>query len=331
MKAKHWILIACCLAALLGVMAFGGSSIGEALAKLVTGSLGGGKQLSGTLEKFVPLTFLGVAVFIGLRAGLFNIGANGQFTIGACVGTVVMLKLGGFIGLLAGIPAGALAGALWALPAGWIKAYRNGHEVITTIMLNLIAVNLSSYLASGPIKGKNQSASYTDPIAAAAKLPELKIAGVEISVSVVLAIALVVATSWWLYKTVSGYELRATGANPVAAQFAGIKTKQVTVRAMAISGAIAGLAGVIHVAQFEHQFYPTIAESFGFDAIAVSLLAGNSALALLGTGFFFGALTKGGSALATLGMNKNLTWIITAIIIIIFGALLGRKNEERHG
>ncbi|MCX6341233.1 MAG: hypothetical protein NTU72_02510 [Fimbriimonadales bacterium] len=137
------LLITVALLVILGSLLLTGKSIPAALSQLITGSLGSTNALSGSLREAAPLLILGAAVFLALKAGLFNIGAEGQFLVGACFGSFFVFKVPGPLGVVAGCIAGALAGALWALPAGWIRAYRNGHEVITTIMLNAVAINLT--------------------------------------------------------------------------------------------------------------------------------------------------------------------------------------------
>jgi ABC-type uncharacterized transport system permease subunit len=249
---------------------------------------------------------------------LFNIGAEGQFVIGSCFSAATMLAIGGPLGVVVGVLIGAIAGGLWALPAGYIKAFRNGHEVITTIMLNNIAINLTKWLASGPFKGEKAVSASTATLPIQSQLtPLLKIGQFELPQAVVVGILLTLGVGYWLSKTTSGYELRAAGANPTAAEFAGVKTKQVTVKAMFLSGAIAGIAGALQI-------------GYGFDALGVALLAGGNAFGLFASSFIFGALNKGGTSLMGLGIDKGITTMVLAIVIIIFAAVKYRQKGGQH-
>jgi simple sugar transport system permease protein len=137
--------------------------------------------------------------------------------------------------------------------------------------------------------------------------------------------------SYWLNKTISGYELKATGANAKAARFAGVKTKQVTIKAMLMSGGLSGLAGALQVAQFEHRFYDGFSTGYGFDALGVALLSASNPYYLIISSFFFGALNKGGTALAILGINKGITTVILAAVILMFAAVRYSRNQVNHG
>ncbi|MDH4388216.1 MAG: ABC transporter permease [Fimbriimonas sp.] len=302
-----------------------------AVSQLITGSVGSASAVSGTIREMTPLLILGVSVFLALKAGLFNIGAEGQFVIGSCFSAATMLAIGGPLGVVVGVLIGAIAGGLWALPAGYVKAFRNGHEVITTIMLNNIAINLTKWLASGPFKGEKAVSASTATLPIQSQLtPLIKVGQFELPQAVVVGILLTLGVGYWLSKTTSGYELRAVGANPTAAEFAGVKTKQVTVKAMFLSGAIAGIAGALQIAQFEHRFYDGSSIGYGFDALGVALLAGGNAFGLFASSFIFGALNKGGTSLMGLGIDKGITTMVLAIVIIIFAAVKYRQKGGQH-
>jgi simple sugar transport system permease protein len=300
----------------------------DALAKLVQGSVGSKNAWNETLKQTAPLIFAGLAVFIALRAGLFNIGAEGQILVGALATTVVALNVEGPAGAILGIHAGVVAGALWALPAGWIKAYRNGHEVISTIMLNNVAAVFALYVVNGPLRHTGSSTAEIDP--SGWIQPIYSDPPFRFSPIILLAIALVAITAYWLRKTVSGYELKACGANPRAAQFAGIDTKRTTLRAMGLSGGIAGLAGSLQVLAYEHNFFAGFSSNYGFDALGVALLAGNSPWGVVPSGFLFGALSKGTSSLQIIGVPKGLSGMLLAVLIIVFAAYRFRRVPA-HG
>ena len=328
MRLRLFALVAGTIAVLLAALALSHVGPVAAATALLKGSLGTAPALTQSLQNTTPLLLAGVAMFLALRAGLFNIGAEGQFLVGALACAFVALRLPGLVGILLGAVAAVGAGALWAFPAGAIKAYRGGHEVITTIMLNNVAVYLTDYLVSGPLRapgGDVTTATVTD----ATRLPTLvHIGAFSANVSLLLALGLAFALAWWLRRTVAGYELRAVGANPTAARYAGIDPKRVTVRAMLASGAIAGLAGAVQVLAYEGRFYSGFSPGYGFDALGVALLAGGSAVALIPAAFLFGALTKGALALQIEGVPKGLATVVLALLILIAAALRSQKVRK---
>ena len=332
MKVKVPILIACAIGLIVVSLLIVKANIFQAVTTIFTGSLGDAEKISGTIKEMTPLLILGSAVYLALKAGLFNIGAEGQYTVGACFGSLTMIAIGGPVGVAVGCLVGIAAGALWALPAGLIKAYRNGHEVITTIMLNAIAILMTKALVAGPFKGKDQLTPSTSIMPVQSQLtPLLKIGNLEIPQSFVVGVACVLVLAYWLNKTISGYELKATGANPTAAKFAGVKTKQVTIKAMVMSGGLSGLAGALQVAQFEHRYYDGFSSGYGFDALGVALLSGSNPYLLIASSFFFGTLNKGGTALAILGINKGITMVVLALVILMFAAVRYGKKEVNNG
>ncbi len=317
------ILVVAGLGLLLGTVLLSGASPVAALSALLHGSLGDANSLSRTLVKTTPLLIAGIAVFIGLRAGLFNIGVEGQLVTGALACAAIAAKAPGVTGMILGAIAGIAVGTLWALPAGLIKAYRGGHEVITTIMLNSVAGFLTLYLSAGPLKAKGEDHPTTAHIEG--HIPDLTLGGLHINVSLLLGIVGVFALAYWLRRTVAGFELEAVGANPVAAEFAGIDRRRVIVRAMCTSGAIAGFAGVVQVLAFEGRFFPEISSGLGFDALGVALLAGGSPIGLLASAFGFGILSTGGTQLAIEGVPKGITGVILGVLIVIAAAIRYRK------
>lgn len=306
-----------------GAVILAGAAPSVVAMALLKGSFGGASQLSLTLTKTTPLLIAGIAVFIGLRAGLFNIGVEGQLITGALACAAVAVKLPGIGGALLATVAGIAAGALWALPAALIKAYRGGHEVITTIMLNSVAGFMTLYLAANQLKAPGQDHPTTADVTT--RIPAINLGGVSINVALIVAVVLVFVVAFWLKRTVSGYELEAVGASPTAAEFAGIDRRRVTVSAMLASGAIAGAAGVVQVLAFEGRFFPEISSGIGFDALGVALLAGGSPIGLLASALGFGALTTGGTQLAIEGVPKGVTQVVLGILIIVAAAVRYRK------
>lgn len=279
------------------------------------------------LKESTPLILLGCSVFLALRVGLFNIGADGQFVIGACCATVAALRFPGPVGIIAGIVAGVVGGALWAYPVGLIKAYRGGHEVITTIMLNNIAGFLTFYLVSGPIMDAAGQQPSTPTISVATQLPMLYENGpFRMSSAIVFAVLSVVGLWWYLTRTVGGYELSATGQNENVARFSGVEVKRLTVRAMAASGGFAGMAGAIQVLAYEHRFYAHFSPGYGFDALGVALLAGGNPLATAASGLLFGFVSESTSILSRTGVPKSLSAILLGVLVIVFAAYRYRKE-----
>jgi len=311
---------------LVALLVFSKSEPLTAAQVLIHGSFGSPAALNGTLRQTMPLLLAGLAVFLGLRAGLFNIGVEGQLLVGALAAAVVGLRVPGPFGMVLAIAAACIAGAIWAWPAGIIKAYRNGHEVITTIMLNSVAVFLTGYLVESPLKAPNQQEASTAMLNASSQLPPLLTVGsLTVNAGLVLGILMTVALFAWLKRSVSGYELQAAGASPRAALFAGVQPKQVTVRVMAASGAIAGFAGAMQVLCTEYRFYSGFSPGYGFDALGVALLAGSNALGILPASLLFGALAQGGTALQIEGVPKGITTVLLGLLVVIAAAIRYRK------
>jgi simple sugar transport system permease protein len=326
---KQVVLIIACVVAFIGMLVLGGISPIEAAQTLFTGSLGSPRAISGSLKETTPLLLAGLGVFFALRAGLFNIGIEGQFLLGGFASALVALAVPGPAGLLLAMVAGIAAGALWALPAGWIRAYRNGHEVITTIMLNSVAVALTDLLVAGPARAANQTGATTATIPTSGRLPALLNSPPwSVSSGLLLGLILCGVMAWWMKRRVAGYELQAVGANPSAAEFAGINVRKVRLNAMLISGAIGGLGGAIQTLAFEGRFYQGFSPGYGFDSLGVALLAGSNALLVVPMSLLFGVLSKGGTSLLILGVPKGLTNLVAGLVILISATIRYRRQAQ---
>jgi simple sugar transport system permease protein len=298
----------------------------EALSGLIRGSVGGPAAWRQTLREMTPLLIAGLAVAVALRAGLFNIGADGQLLVGGATAATVALAFPGPLGTVAACLAGTAAGGLWAFPAGWIKVARGGHEVISTIMLNNIAVFLTLWLVRGPIKDPTVQTWTTQTLPPGVGIPDLIEAGAfRLNLALPLAVLATVAFGVWLQRTVGGYELRAVGSNPTAARFAGVEVDRIRTRAMVASGALAGLSGAVLVLAFERRFYANFSPGYGFDALGVALLAGNTAWGLLPSAFLFAALSAGTTAVQLMGVPKGLSTVLLGLIIIVFAVFRFRE------
>ena len=288
---------------------------------LLSGAAGSSQGLAETLAQTSTLLFAGLGVGLALRAGLFNIGAEGQLILGGLCAAVVGAAV--HLPLLLEIPlcliAGAFAGGVWAGAAGWLRAQFGASEIITTIMLNYIAIYGSDYLVNGPLRG-SPTIPETAAIAHTAVLSPL-IADTRLTLAFPLAVIAAVAVAWWLGRTVPGYELRAVGKSERAARYAGIDVKQTLVRAMIASGALAGLGGATEVMGLTHHFNASLSPGYGFTAIAVALLAGSNPIATIASATLFGALQNGALAMQALaGAPKDVVSIVQGFVILFVAA-----------
>ena len=292
-------------------------------------------NLSQTLLQTTTLILCGLAVAFAFRCGLFNIGGQGQYFVGLFVANWLGVDFSGlnpFLHIVLCIAAASLAGAFWAGIAGFLKATVGAHEVITTIMLNWIAIWVGSWLFGdgGPLQNSaNKSLPISNDVANSAKLPVIwgqqELQGLHIGIFIALA-ALV---AFWavLNRTTVGYEVRAVGFNPEAAAYGGISVRKNIIRAMAISGSLAGLAGALDILGYLYHYGQSDIpfSSVGFLGIAVALLGRNTAL---GTGFaalLFGALLFGTTHGLTSNVIQpelagNLTYIIQGLVVLFIGA-----------
>jgi len=306
------------------------ATIGRSYVALLVGSVGSLNALSETFTAAAPLVLAGLGLALGFRAGLFNIGAEGQVLMGGLAAVVFGFSFPGLpfaVLLPACLLAGALTGALYASIAGWLKAATGAHEVISTIMLNLISYRLLDYFLRQPFV---QQAGRTDPISKSvpdnAALPRL-LDWVDPNLRVHAGMFLVlvaVALVWWLlFRTKLGFEFRASGENPEAARYAGIRAPLIIVLAMAVAGALAGLAGANQVLGVLGRASPGFSAGIGFDAIAVALLGRSHPVGVLLAGLLFGALEAGGRQMQVdAGVSIDLIGIIQALIIVFIAAPL---------
>jgi len=280
--------------------------------------------LLATLVRATPLLIVGLAVALAFRAGIWNIGAEGQFYAGAVVATWIGTRLGSsspLVFLLVVPAAAALAGALWAGVPALLRARFGVLEVITTIMLNFIAEYLVSFLVHGPLQEAGKTYPQSDPIAAAARLAPL-VEGVRLTWALPFAVLLAVAAWVMLTRTWPGFMLRAAGANPEAARVSGrIQVLRVTTLAFLASGAVAGLAGAAEVSGVTFALYEKLSPGYGYTAIAVALLARLHPLGVIASALAFGALEAGASALQrSYGIPSVTVYAVEALAILLIVA-----------
>ncbi|MFJ6003304.1 ABC transporter permease [Arthrobacter sp. NPDC092385] len=280
--------------------------------------------LTQTLTVATPLICAGLGVALAFRAGLFNIGAQGQILIGATfagwVGFTLHLPVG--IHLLLVILAGMVGGAVWAGLVGLLKARTGAHEVILTIMFNYIATNLVLYFLSTPAFQRPGSTNPISPqLDATALYPPLLGPAFRLHWGFVVAVLATVFVWWLLNRSTVGFELRAVGANASAARTAGVNVSKGYILAMAIAGALAGLAGVAQVAGTEKVLTSGVAASFGFDAITVALLGRSSPWGTFAAGILFGAFRAGGVTMqASTGTSIDIVLVVQSLIVLFIAA-----------
>jgi ABC-type uncharacterized transport system permease subunit len=293
------------------------SALGDLFGLIYKGGFGNERVAFVTISEVTPLIFTGVANAVAFKCGLFNIGVAGQFILGmlagAFVGTIPGLNpvIHGILIILAGFTAGGLWGAI----PGYLKAKVGTHEVINTIMMNYIAMAFANFLilrTSFGVAGK----ATTETIQKSAQLPTF-VQGSRANISIFLAIAVAIFIFWLLWKTTVGYEIRAVGINPHAAEYGGINVAKNTILAMVLSGAIAGIGGATHVAGVLLNVKDFMGlPSYGFDGIAVALLAKSNPIGCIASALLFGTLNSSSRTLQLNGIPKEIVYLIQAIIII---------------
>jgi simple sugar transport system permease protein len=301
-----------------------GASVLLAYDGLFDGALGSPLALANTLVEATPYIFAGLAVALGFKCGLFNIGVEGQLAMGAMCSAVVGYQFTGLpmlIHLPLALLAGALGGAVWGAIPGLLRAKTGAHEVITTIMLNYIAIRLTDYLIKGPFRDRSSSAPRTPFILSSAELPYLFGADYRLHAGFILALIMVFVIWWLLNKSTPGFEIRTVGANPDAAQYAGMSITRNFVLAMALSGALGGLAGASQVLGLEHNLKASFSAGYGFDSIAIALLAKSNPIGIIPAAIFWGALRNGAGLMQLQsGISISLINIIQALVIVFVAA-----------
>lgn len=278
---------------------------------------------SDSLVQSVPYIFAGLAVALGFRSGLFNIGAEGQIGVGWLVSVIVGFSfpsLPGIILLPMAIITGALAAGIWGALAGLLKAETGAHEVITTIMFNYISFRLSEWILCGPLENV-QGTCRTKDVVPAAYLPKFLDHPVTMHWGFILALLAAAATAWLLFKTTWGYEMRTVGTNPDAARYGGMNVSRTYVLAMFLSGLLAGLAGVSQGLGLTHNIALGFSAGYGFDAIALALLGKSNPVGVVGASILFGVLRAGAARMQSLaGIPTEIVQIVQSLVIVFIAA-----------
>ncbi|WP_238695153.1 ABC transporter permease [Ornithinimicrobium flavum] len=287
------------------------------------------KPLTESMVFAIPLILAGLGIAVGFRAGLFNIGAQGQIIVGAIVAAYVGFAwdLPPVIHLLAAILGGAIGGAVWAFIPGILKARFGANEVIVTIMLNYVAVNLIGYMLKRPAFNLGRTGQKSPPVEENALFPALipdwLVPGntFRLHWGFVVAILATVFVWWLLERSTIGFQIRAAGANPAAARTAGMSVGRVTVITMVIAGALAGLAASGQVLGTERALTAGVAASFGFDAITVALLGRSRPWGTFFAGLLFGALKSGGFLMQSLTSTPiDIVLVVQSLIVLLIAA-----------
>jgi simple sugar transport system permease protein len=276
--------------------------------------------IADSLVRATPLIISGLSVAFAFRGGVFNIGAEGQLLMGATASTTVILLFGESLGsfaVVAALVAAAIAGAIWAGIAAELRRRFQVLEIISTIMLNFIAIHLVSFLVRGPLQEPTKIYPQTLTIPTNARLPVI-LAGTRLHLGFIIAIALGVLLAWFFRRTAAGFRIRAVGASPSAAWSAGrIRVDATMVSVFVISGALAGIAGGVEVTGVTYALYENLSPGYGYTAIAVALIAGLNPLAVVASGVFFGALETGATAIQReLAVPSSLASVVEALLIL---------------
>jgi ABC-type uncharacterized transport system permease subunit len=306
------------------------STIGRSYVALLHGSVGSINAISETLTAAIPLVLAGLGLALGFRTGLFNIGAEGQLLMGGLAAVIFGFTFSGlpFVVLMPlSLLAGALTGAFYAGIAGYLRAATGAHEVISTIMLNLISYRLLDFMLSLEwVQREGRSDPVSRSVPSNAELPRLLEwldPNLRVHAGVFLMLLAVAVVYWLLFRSKLGFEFRASGANPDAARYAGMRASLIIVLAMCIAGALAGLAGANQVLGVLGRATPGFSAGLGFDAIAVALLGRSHPVGVLFAGLLFGALEAGGRQMQVdAGVSIDLIGIIQALIIVFIAAPL---------
>jgi ABC-type uncharacterized transport system permease subunit len=286
------------------------------------------RPITETLVAATPLIFTGLAVAISFRAGMFNIGVDGQLMIGALGATITTIALAGqvpaFVILFAALAMGMLFGGFWGFIPGFLKARTGAHEVITTIMLNYIAAQVVFFaLRSTWLRAGGSTSPVSKNLTPIVDVPTLLpfLPNIRLDFGFVVALLVAVAVSWMLFRTTLGFELRASGFNMTAARYAGMSAGGSMMLAMALSGALAGLGGTFMVIGTVGQLSLDLSGGIGFTAIALALLASLRPSGVVLAALLFGALTTGGKLMGIQsGIPFDLLSFIMALVIMFVAA-----------
>ena len=306
-----------------------------AYAALMKGAFGSLAGLANTGVKTAPLLLAGLGVAVGLKGGLFNVGAEGQLYLAALAATTVGLMdlpVPAWLHLTLAIVAGFFAGALWALIPALLRAYRGVNEFVVTLMLNYVGIQLVSYFLHGPLRQVPAPYVQSPPILESARLPIL-IKGTSLHLGLLLGLILSVVLHYALRDTSFGFQTRILGTNPEAARYIGVNIKRQIVLVMMLSGGLAGLAGVGEILGLKWRLFDFFDLMLGYDAIGVALLANANPLGVVLVSLFFGALRAGANNMQQMvGVETALATVIQSLaVVFVIGIGFAGKSRPVGG
>lgn len=311
-------------------LAVTGADLGQALPALYNGAVGDARAFEETLRQTIPILLIGLGVAVGLRAGLFNIGGEGQLHVAALAAIVISQVVPIGIPIFAVVMilvVGALAGAAWGGVAGWMRSRLGMNEVITTILLNEIGFLFAGWAIHGPLRDRAGGGyPWSEKIAVQFRLPLMHIGPLSIPFGIVLAAAAAVMVYVLLERSHRGLELRMLGDNPNVAAYSGASVRRLTVFTMAIAGGLAGVAGVVELAGTQERLSDFFSPGYGFTAIAVALVGNARAGGVVIAALLFGALRAGASSMERIAQVSSATSLIAQAIIILL-LVVARSNR----
>ena len=291
---------------------------------LFDGAFGTTSEFAETLVSATALLFPALGIALAFRAGLFNIGAEGQLVLGGLAAGVAGVFVPGppVVSIVATLLAGAIAGGLWGGIAGFLKARFGANEVIATLMLNVVAALLATYVVDGPLHFATANEGETPLLAKTAWLPTI-VPDTRLTISIIIALLLALALRFVFNRTIFGFELRAAGEAPEAARRAGVDLRSIALQAMTYSGAIAGVGGATLVTGVLHRFNTGLSPGYGFVAIAVALVGNLEPIWIAVAAFAFGILQNGALSMqAEANVPRDIINVVEGLVII---ALAGRR------
>lgn len=286
-----------------------------------------------TLVKFSPIVLAGLAVAIPLQAGLFNVGAEGQIYMGALFTAIAALYLPEIywpLHLFICVFAGAMGGAFWAAIAGYLKAYRGINEVIVTLLLNYVGINIVSYAAGGPMMEEGAPYPYSREIPSSLFLPHI-MSPTDAHVGAIIGLLLAVILAFGLKYTTFGFAMTTVGSNPQAARYAGIFVQKQMVASMALGGALAGLAGAFEILGVKYRLFHMFSPGYGFDGIVVAFMAAANPILVPVSALFFSGLRSGAQFMQrAVGVDSTVIDAIQGLVVLfVAGSLAIRFSDTR--
>src|SRR5579859_862506 len=317
-----------------------GADVSQVYGKLISGALGSTYSLTQTIGKATPLLLVALGICIAFRCNVLNIGVEGQVIVGGLASTAAALafpSLPSPLLIVLSLLAGFAAGAVWAGIPGILKAWNGVNEILSTIMMNQVATYLLIVLLTGPMKDATADSTAAN-IIQTARIPEQAwlpaiVARTPFHLGAILAVIAAGLVFFFLWRTVAGYRIRAVGANPKAAAYAGISVKRITLLAMLLSGGLAGLAGGVEVLGVTHRALQDFATGYGFSGIVVALFGGLHPLAAIPASLIFGGLLVSGSKLQSVGVSSAMVTVLQGLIVLcVVGSneLVRRWRQRPH-